>query len=302
METMSSEKRIRKTGTAAKEIIMILREMSKYIDITRMPSDPTISDLLTPEQIEKIKKRTGLEFDNNMRIKLALNNLKFGGLPTNDKQRQQLKALGIMNDRHIKKLEGKISRAKRGIAKQKKNDNEKKHYQKRELAPAGSVADRIIQILIGLDKMGIDMDRIRQIDTLKDPLKRESRLEELKKITGIEDIDFDFRIGMYISNLRQGNIRTDNEQREQLRLIDVFSMSHIIALQKRERESEKLREVMYEIEDLDMEEEEIKNELARIKARARELRKNLRVVEKRKDNAKTRLNELNSKNNQPLIK
>jgi len=260
-----------------------------------LPDGTKISDLLTDKQIEKIQKKTGLEFDYDTDIKRNINYLKFGGIQTTDKQRQELKELGIMADKHIKKLEGKIARNKRPERKEDvvKKDNE----EKRKTSPRNSVPEKMMKILLALYDMRIDVTEIRQSNLLKDIINKK-RLESLKSRTGIEDITLDFRIGMYISNIRQGHIKTDKSQREMLKELGVLNDEHISKLEKRDDLSAKLKNVLSEIEAIDIEEEEIKNELAKIKSREKELKEKLKDVEEKKENTQKNLRALNSKDTQ----
>lgn len=291
-------RKIRKPGTAAKEIIIILREISRFADITNLPNGTKISDLLGEKQIEKIQKKTGLEFDYDTDIKRNINYLKFGGIPTSDKQRQELKELGVMADKHIKKLEGKI--AKRKKPEKSKSTVEKDNTEKRKTSPRNSVPEKIMKILTALDEMWIDVAEIRQSNSLKDIVNKKG-LETLKQTTGIEDISLDFRIGMYISNIRQGHIKTDKSQRELLKKLGVLNRDHIFKLEKRDKLSAELVSVLAEIEAFDIEIEEIKNTLARIKAEEERLKKELNIAEEKGENAKKKLQELNSKANKDKV-
>jgi len=292
LEGKIPRKTIRKPGTAAKEIIIILKEMQKVIDITKIPSEALLSDVLSDKQIDKIRNKTGLEFDNDLKIKFYINSLKFGGIPTNDEQRQELKKLGIMKDKHIKKLEGKISKAKK--KNKAKESVVKDDSEKRKRAPRNSAPERVVKILLALDEMGIDATEIRQSDVLDIHIGQQG-LETLKQITGIEDIALDFRIGMYISNIRQGHIKTDKSQREALKEIGVLNGEHIFKLEKRDKLAVELKDALSEIEAIDIEEEEIKNELARLKAREKELKEKLNGIEEKRDSAQKNLQALNSK-------
>lgn len=295
LEGKMPRKTIRKSGTAAKEITIILKEMQKVIDITSIPSDAKLSDVLNTKQIDKIRNKTGLDFENDLKIKFYINSLKFGGIPTNDKQREELKKLGVMQDKHIKKLEGKISRRKKP---QKDTVIEKEeNKEKRKKAPRNSVPNKMVKILLVLDKMGIDVSNIRQADTLKKHIG-EKQLAVLKEKSEIEDIGVDFRIGMYIDNIRQGHIKTDESQRQTLMALGVLNEGHIYKLEKRDELLTELKNAFSAIEAIDIEEEEIKNELAKIKAREKELKEKLKGVEEKKNNAQKNLQELNLKNTQ----
>lgn len=295
LEGKIPKKEIRKPGTAANEIIMILNQMRKIVDISAIPKGAVLSDILTEKQIDKIRNKTGLNISSAMRIKQAINGLKFGSLYTNDKHRKELKELGIIEDKHIKKLEGKISRRKKS-EKDKvlvKEDNK----EKRKIASRNSVPEKMMRILLSLDEMGIDASNIRQADTLKKHIG-EKRLAVLKEKSEIEDIGLDFRIGMYIDNIRQGHIKTDELQRKTLMELGVLNEEHISKLEKKDKLSMELKKAISEIEAIDIEEEEIKNELSKLKAREKELQERLKGIEEDRSNAQKNLQELNSKDTQ----
>lgn len=281
------KKKIRKTGTAAKEIIIILKELRKIIDITNFPNEARLSDILTPQQIEELRRKTNLEFDNDMRIKLAINNLKFGGLPTTEEQRKELKALGIMSEENIKKLEGKLPKRKRVVGREKKP---RSTIEKREKTAPGTLPEKIIKILLGLKSMRIHLDEIRQSDTFERLSARQ--IDRLIEKTGITDIDSTFKIGQYISNLRQGNIKTDLAQRKVLKALGVFDAEHIKKLEQKDMLSNEVARIIKELTEIEHTEEEIKRELDELEKQKKILEERLGYVGERKN---TKLRELNKK-------